>query len=961
MFIVPAHKDNSQVTRGRGKGGLATIWDRKLTNYVSKVKTENFRLQATKFNLPSGSLLIINTYFPCDPRTGNFDDRELLTLLSDIQNIVLQSNCNRVWLGGDLNSHFKRQSRFTNLVKDYFEEIRLYLLWENPDHLEIIPLIDYTYLSSAGGVQVRSTIDHFACSRSILPIITEAGVLHSGDNTSNHSAIFAKLTVGNIKEQADHVNSEKKVDWDKSSEQARVAYKDRLTVLLDDIACPACITCSDLHCKVHAQDIEDYAIDILEAVEGAAKDCLATKGGRTCTSRKNTLPGWREFVKPYQTESLFWHGLWSSANKPAGGPLFEAMRHSKNQYKYAVRRLKIAGDKIQNDKFVKSLFDKKASIFTEIKKFRGTGRSRSSRIDEEVGDSNIANHFATIYSEIYNKVELRDEFENLCNEVDQEVTDESCSLVNKINDKLIQKALKIMQSNKADATFNFQSDCIMNGPPALIMHLTNLVKSIFSHGVVPSLLLLCTLLPIVKDNLGDITSSENYRAIASGSLLLKLIDIVILLSEGDKLTCDELQFGFQPNSGTVMCSWAASAVIDHFNSKGRAVYGCAMDLSKAFDMVDWKELFLTLRLRNVDPLFLRVLLHIYRYQQCNVKWGQNYSQRFSVRNGVRQGAISSPVLFSVYINGLIAKLRSSGFGCYIGTLFMGCLGFADDILLLSGSRTGLQVLVDTCAKFVKKKNLKFSTNTDPEKSKTKCIVFSKNPRDRVQLAPVRLNDDPLPWVSQVKHLGNVLQSDNSFKVDCTLKRGKFIGKVNSLLQEFHFVEADIFIKILSIYTTSFYGSGLWDLYSKEVDRLYKAWNVSIRRALSIPNTTHRYLIEPLSGCLHPKVMLSSRLVRFRDTMAPSNKLVIRLLANLFEGDRRTVLGRNLGCIRSEVGGGLLNPLMIKKNLRYFETPADEQWRVSTLSELLEVRSGRKVIDGLTSSEVDALVKLLCSG
>ena len=90
-------------------------------------------------------------------------------------------------------------------------------------------------------------------------------------------------------------------------------------------------------------------------------------------------------------------------------------------------------------------------------------------------------------------------------------------------------------------------------------------------------------------------------------------------------------------------------------------------------------------------------------------------------------------------------------------------------------------------------------------------------------------------------------------------------------------------------------------------------------------------------------------------MISSNKLVIRLLANLFEGDRRTVLGRNLGCIRSEVGGGL----MIKKNLRYFETPAEQQWRVSVLSELLEVRSGTKVIDGLTSSEVANLVQLLC--
>ena len=75
MFIVPAYKDYSQVCKGRGSGGLATIWDKNLTKYVRKVKCSNHRIQATKFSLPSGPLLVINSYFPGDPRSENFDDR----------------------------------------------------------------------------------------------------------------------------------------------------------------------------------------------------------------------------------------------------------------------------------------------------------------------------------------------------------------------------------------------------------------------------------------------------------------------------------------------------------------------------------------------------------------------------------------------------------------------------------------------------------------------------------------------------------------------------------------------------------------------------------------------------------------------------------------------------------------------------------------------------------------------
>ena len=134
MFILPAYKENNQVTRGRGKGGLVTMWKKALTKYVSKVKCANFRIQATKFTFPSGPVLVINSYFPCDPRTDNFDDSELTTLLADLRSAIQSSECNNVLLAGDLNSHFDRQSRFTNIVADGLADLGLVLLWQNTDN-----------------------------------------------------------------------------------------------------------------------------------------------------------------------------------------------------------------------------------------------------------------------------------------------------------------------------------------------------------------------------------------------------------------------------------------------------------------------------------------------------------------------------------------------------------------------------------------------------------------------------------------------------------------------------------------------------------------------------------------------------------------------------------------------------------------------------------------------------------
>ena len=97
---------------------------------------------------------------------------------------------------------------------------------------------------------------------------------------------------------------------------------------------------------------------------------------------------------------------------------------------------------------------------------------------------------------------------------------------------------------------------------------------------------------LVKDNLGDLSSSDNYnRAIAKSSLILKLFDWIVLLTQGEKLSSDELQFGYQKLSSTDMCTWTAASIIGHFNRAGNDVFGALLDCSKAFDMVEWVTLF----------------------------------------------------------------------------------------------------------------------------------------------------------------------------------------------------------------------------------------------------------------------------------------------------------------------------------------------------------------------------------
>ena len=257
------------------------------------------------------------------------------------------------------------------------------------------------------------------------------------------------------------------------------------------------------------------------------------------------------------------------------------------------------------------------------------------------------------------------EFAEVKKRICSKINDVSKSKIDKIDGRLISDALQKLKPKKSDALFDIVSDMFLQAPAELSNHLARIIRCCLTHGRVPDFLLACQIVPLIKNSFEDHCKSSNYRAIASGCLVLKIIDQVFIMSEEEKLSFDEQQYAYQLNTSTTMCTWAVSNVVEYFNKRGSSVFCTSMDMSKAFDNVSWPKLFQLLDKRSIDPVFLRLIIYIYEHQTCQVKWGNGLSDKFTVKNGVRQGAVSSSIFFVIYIADLLKILRRSEIGCHI--------------------------------------------------------------------------------------------------------------------------------------------------------------------------------------------------------------------------------------------------------------------------------------------------------
>ena len=449
----------------------------------------------------------------------------------------------------------------------------------------------------------------------------------------------------------------------------------------------------------------------------------------------------------------------------------------------------------------------------------------------------------------------KDDIESLCLHLDRDPH----TLINKHTHSIsvihVQEAIHKLKSAKSDCTDELFSDHFINGTDRFFTLISLLFTCMLTHGVALSGLLLSTMIPVPKDKRASKSDSNNYRAIAISSILGKIFDSIVMKEQYASLITDDLQFGFKENSSTIICTQLLIETIEYYNSNNTDCFMLLLDASKAFDRIEYSTLFNNLRNRNMCPVTLRLIMNMYISQKMQVRFSNVLSSQFTVGNGVKQGGVLSPILFTVYLDSLIKTLKQRNIGCKIGNKFLGVFGYADDLTLLCPTLSGLQEMLNVCEDFAKDYNILFNA------SKSKLMYFGKNNLNCENLLCMS-NGSSIEFVEQCVHLGTKIYSDIS-KKNIDNATNDLYMRTNNLMADFSYAQSSTLSVLYNSYCMNVYGSQLWCFNDyKSVERFYIAWRKTIRRIWRLDKRTHNVLINLINRCLPINLILEKKCVKY---------------------------------------------------------------------------------------------------
>jgi len=350
--------------------------------------------------------------------------------------------------------------------------------------------------------------------------------------------------------------------------------------------------------------------------------------------------------------------------------------------------------------------------------------------------------------------------------------------------------------------------------------LVSLCKEMYQKGIWPEDFTRVVMIPLPKK--ANAVECGDHRTISlishASKIMLRILTKRIEAKARDFIGRN--QFGFRREVGTRDAIGVMRMLCERSLENGNDVYICFVDFEKAFDRVDWIRMLKILKDLGVDWRDRRMISELYMKQEAVIRVLDGESEPGVIGRGVRQGCPLSPLLFSIYAEGMmIEAFEDSKEGIRVGGELVRDVKFADDQGMVESTEIGLQTVMNRLNATAQRYNMKINV------AKTKTMVVSKNGGITVK---IMVGGQMIEQVKRFKYLGATLTEDGKCLADVKIRiaaaKDAFNKRRELLTKRMRKEVKKRIIKSL-IWPVALYGCETWTLRAEEIGKLnaFEMW------------------------------------------------------------------------------------------------------------------------------------------
>lgn len=705
-----------------------------------------------------------------------------------------------------------------------------------------------TFISTTG----CSINDYFISSPDFASLCDKLVI---GDRVeSPHMPLILTVTSMDLSEGSDSDTAE--CDYQHVAHEKITWEPSELQTLVDNFSSP-----EYQNQLVTATALVDHSIDdalnvFTNAVKGAAS-CMTRHFGSSSKNTASTIakagyPWYDKECRHAKAKTRKCLRNFRKQNSPENKLLYVTER---KRYKNLLKTKEQMYKKDRVEKLLSSRHDQQA-FWKEIRSCRPKRNVRNN-----ISNEAWLKHFSDVLND------GQENQNNACEDLPPEIeqTDDPFNELNAdISEAEVKEAIRHAKSGKAPGPDGIISEILKASDHGTVVFLTKFFNTLFCKGLFPTEWSKAIIFPLHKK--GDANNPDNYRGISLLSCVSKLYTHILnkrltQWAEDNNIISEE-QAGFRKTYSTVDHIFTLYAVVQKNLLQNKKVYVAFVDFRKAFDTVKRNVLWNILLKTGISGRMLSALTALYQSVQFCVRNSMNNcTDYFECFQGLKQGCLVSPTLFSFLINELavyVVENGKHGFQLRPDAVELFLLMFADDIALFSSTPYGLQTQLNNLHTAASKLGL--CVNLE----KTKIIVF-RNGGYLSRFEKWTYGTEQVEVVNMYKYLGmnfTTRLSTHSSVEDLATKAKKSAIDIFKSLWKINCFSPEIFFKLFDaqIAPILLYASEIWGTENcAEIERVH---TFACKKLLNASPRTPNQMVYGELGRYPLSVLASVRCVSY---------------------------------------------------------------------------------------------------